>query len=73
MATRQEQNDFANLIFKIVKTKQITYLEAIIEYCETTGLEISVAASLVNQNLKHFLRQDGEDINLLSKSGRLPI
>ena len=50
------------------------YIEAIVEYCKQTGLEIEVAATLVNANLKSKLTADAMDLNLLKEKGsRLPI
>jgi hypothetical protein len=49
-------------------------LEAICEYCKETGLEIEVAATLVNPNLKSKMQEQAEKYNLIKgKSNRLPI
>ena len=51
-----------------------TYLEAIVEYCKETELEIEVAASLVNANLKSKIELQASDLNLLkTKDSKLPI
>ena len=50
------------------------YIEAIVEYCKETGLEIEVAATLINQNLKAKIENDAMDNNMLKEKGsRLPI
>lgn len=65
---------FAFEIEKLVSSTDYNYIEAIVEYCKTTGLEIEVAASLINQNLKSKIENDAIEKNLLKeKVTRLPI
>jgi hypothetical protein len=72
MATKEEMKEFAKAIEKIVADTNYTYYEAIVEYCNTTGLEVEVAATLVNNSLKEKIEMDAQDHNLLPKSARLP-
>lgn len=65
---------FAKAIESLVANTDYNYIEAIVEYCKSTGLEIEVAASLCNSNLKAKLENDAMDNNMLKeKSSRLPI
>jgi len=74
MPTREEMSKFAKAIESLVANTDLNYIEAICEYCKTTGLEIEVAATLVNANLKAKLASDAMDLNLLKEKGsRLPI
>lgn len=74
MPTREEMSKFAKAIDALVANTDLNYIEAICEYCKQTGLEIEVAASLVNSNLKSKLANDAMDLNLLKEKGsRLPI
>jgi hypothetical protein len=58
----------------LVANTDYNYIEAIVEYCKETGLEIEVAASLCNSNLKSKLENDAMDHNMLKEKGsRLPI
>jgi len=72
MATKEEMKEFAKAIEKIVADTNYTYYEAIVEYCNTTGLEVEVAATLVNHSLKEKIEMDAQDHNLLPKTARLP-
>ena len=55
-------------------TKDYNYIEAIVEHCKQTGLEIEVAATLVNANLKSKLEGNAMDNNMLKEKGsRLPL
>ena len=74
MPTKDEMGKFAKAIDAIVANTDFNYIEAIVQYCKETGLEIEVAASLVNSNLKSKLANDAMDLNLLKDKGsRLPI
>ena len=74
MPTKEEMVKFAKAIETMVAESDYTYIEAIVEYCNETGLEIEVAASLCNSNLKSKLENDAMDNNMLKvKSSRLPI
>jgi hypothetical protein len=45
-----------------------------VEYCKQTGLEIEIAAKLINKSLKKRIESDAMDNNLLKvKSSKLPL
>jgi hypothetical protein len=48
-------------------------MEAILEVCEEHGIEPDSIASLLSQPIKEKIQQEAEDLNLLPKSGRLPV
>jgi hypothetical protein len=73
MPTKDEMLKFAKEIESIVENTDYNYIEAIVEYCKQTGMEIEVASTLVNSNLKAKLETNAQDLNLLPKSNRLPI
>jgi hypothetical protein len=74
MATKDEMKKFAIAIEGLVANTDYTYLEAIVEYCKKTELEIEVAASLINANLKSKIELQASDLNLLkTKNSKLPI
>lgn len=73
MPTREEMKNFAKEIDTLVATTDLNYIEAIIEYCNQTGMEVEVASTLINNNLKSKIENDAQDLNLLPKTARLPI
>jgi hypothetical protein len=73
MPTKDEMLKFALEIESLVEKTDYNYIEAIVEYCKKTGLEIEVASSLVNSNLKSKIETDAQDLNLLPKGNRLPL
>ena len=52
MPTKDEMTTFSLAIETLAKTKEIPYMDAIILYCEQTGLEVELAAKLVSGSLK---------------------
>ncbi len=74
MPTKDEMAKFAKAIETLVATTDYNYIEAILEYCKSTGLEIEVAATLINSNLKSKIEANAMDNNMLKEKGsRLPI
>lgn len=74
MPTKDEMAKFAKSIEEYVAATNYNYIDAIVEYCKTTGLEIEVAATLINSNLKSKIENVALDNNMLKEKGaRLPI
>jgi len=74
MPTKEEMAIFCKTIDEMVAKTDYSYIEAIVEYCKQTGLELEVAATLVNSNLKAKIHSDAVDRNMLKEKGsKLPI
>jgi hypothetical protein len=74
MPTKEEMTNFTKAIDSFVMKSGLNYIEAIVEYCKESGLEIEVAASLINSNLKSKIAAVAHDHNLMKeKVNRLPI
>lgn len=48
-------------------------LDAMVTYCEEVGLEMEVAATLVNDILKEQLEDAFAELNYIEKSSKLPL
>ena len=74
MPTKDEMAKFARSIEEFAANTKYNYIDAVVEYCKTTGLEIEVAATLINSNLKSKIENVALDNNMLKEKGaRLPI
>lgn len=73
MPTKDEMYKFQQEIEALVEGTSYNYMEAIIEYCNMTGMEIELASILVNKELKAKLALVAEELNMIPKSSRLPI
>jgi len=53
----------------------LDYIDAILHYAEKNGVEVETIASMVKNNakMKAKVREEGEALNFLPKSSRLPI
>jgi hypothetical protein len=73
MPTRDEMMKFAKAIEDMMRKHRCNHIDAIVEYCRETGLEIEVAASLVNSNLKSKIESDAQEMRMMPSVSKLPI
>lgn len=72
--SKDEVRDFSLLIEKKALDLQCSHIDAILEHCKETGLEIEVASSMISAKLKSTIRDEAHSQNMLKKEGaRLPI
>lgn len=72
-ATKEEKNTFSELILTRAEELNTDYLDAMITFCEESGLEMEVAALLVNDVLKAKLHDEFMELNYIEKESKLPI
>ena len=68
--------DFSLIIEGVVKEKRpITYMDAIIWYCEQNNIEIETTSRLISKSLKEKIQVEAMNANMLKveKGGKLPI
>jgi hypothetical protein len=75
MDKKDEILSFSLNIENIVKEKGISYIDAILLYCEKTGLETEAIPKLIAGTLKSKIKLEAESLHFLPKSTtrRLPI
>lgn len=74
MPTPAERKQFYIEVESLAIDKDIDLLDAITEYCKITGMEIEMAASLVNGKLKKKLAEVAHSRNYLKKpKGKLNV
>jgi hypothetical protein len=73
MPTKDEMFKFQQEVESLVTGTDYNYMEAIVEYCNQTGMEIELASTLVNKDLKAKIAIEAENLNMLPKASRLPI
>lgn len=66
---------FSMEIEKIVTEEKINYIDAIVHYCETNGIEVDSISKLVSKPLKEKLKCEAIELNLLKRTShaKLPI
>ena len=60
-------------IEEIVRIKKMTYIDAIIEYCDENKMEPEVAGKIVGGKLKQEIQEEAENLHLIKRTARLPI
>ena len=65
--------NFINEIHRLVNDHNLDVMDAVIHYCEKTGVEIETAAAIIRSNprIKSRLQSEAEDLNFLPKKARL--
>ena len=67
-------NKFALLIEDIAKTRRISYIDAVVLYCEKHNIDPSTTKSMINKNLKEKIAYEAQGLNMLKeKTAKLPI
>ena len=66
---------FALIIEGVVKDKRISYLDAVLHYCEKNDIDTATIGPLINKSLKEKIKAEAEKLNLVERSSTavLPI
>ena len=66
---------FALIIEGIVKENRISYLDAVLHYCEDNDIDTASVGPLINKSLKEKIKAEAEKLNLVERSSTavLPI
>ena len=67
-------NKFALIIEDIVKSKRISYIDAILEYCKDNEIDPSNTRTMINKTLKEKIAYEAQNLNMLKeKVAKLPL
>lgn len=66
---------FYKEIDKLVRNHNLSYMDAVIHFCEKNDMEIETAAAMVKSNfrIKSQVREEGETLNLVQRKAKLPL
>jgi hypothetical protein len=73
MPTKEEIKTFSLMIEELAKKLRCNHIDAVLEHCNETGLEIEIASSLISSALKAKIREDAQDSNMIRKTSTLPL
>ena len=67
--------DFSLKIESIVKEKRISYMDAVLWYCEKNELDTSTIGPMINKSLKEKIKIEAQEKNMVKfpKTGKLPL
>jgi hypothetical protein len=66
-------NEFSLFIEEMVKNKNLSYMDAVLEYCKENYLEPEDVAKLINKSLKDKIEMDFRELNYLPKQATLDV
>ena len=69
----QTSAEFYTKIVKLVQDTKLSYMDAVLHYCDQNNMEPETAAKLVNTKLKAQIREEAEVLNFLPKTAKLPL
>jgi hypothetical protein len=66
---------FSSDVYKLIKEKDMNYIDAVVHWCDVNMVDVELAASLIKRdpNLLCEIQLDAESLNYLKKTARLPI
>ena len=69
----QTSAEFYTKIVKLVEDTKLSYMDAVLHYCDQNNMEPETVAQLVNTKLKAQIREEAEVLNFLPKTAKLPL
>jgi len=75
MVSKLTPQTFCQEIEYLVVELRTDYMDAVVHYCEKNNIELETAASIIKSNskFKAIIQNEGEDLNLLPKTAKLPL
>ena len=60
-------------IEEVVQRTKISYMDAVLEYATSSGLEPEAMAKMLNQSIKDKIEVEAQELHMLKKTAKLPI
>ena len=74
VASIMSSNTFISMVELRISDRGMSYLEAITDVCEKTGLEFENVSKLMTPSMRKLLQSEAMSLNLIKRTGsRLPI
>jgi len=72
---KMNSKEFSLKIESIVKEKRISYMDAVVLYCEENDIDTSTVSSLISKSLKEKIQVEASNLRMLKlpRCGVLPI
>lgn len=66
-------NEFSIFIDEMVNKTKVSYMDAVINYCNEMEIDIESIGPLINQKLRDKIQMEAEQANMIKPRGHLPI
>ena len=60
-------------IEKLVRDKELSYMDAVLHYADTSDIEPEAMAKMLNQSVKDKIEVEAQELHLLKRTAKLPI
>ena len=64
---------FMENIEKLVQKTNMSYIDAVMYYCEENKLEPETAGKMIGGKLKQNIQDEAEDLHLIERTSKLPL
>ena len=64
---------FMENIENLVQQTKMTYIDAVMHYCDENKLEPETAGKMIGGKLKQNIQDEAENLHLIEKTSKLPI
>jgi hypothetical protein len=64
---------FMEKIENLVQSTHMTYIDAVVHYCDENKLEPESAGKMVGGKLKQNIQDEAENLHLIPRTSKLPI
>ena len=67
--------EFSLKIENIVREKRISYMDAVVWYCDNNDIDLGTVKSIINKSLKEKIKSEAVNLKMLKekKGGTLPV
>ena len=73
LMTFNTSKTFSMNIENVAKEKNITHMEAVLDYCKRNDLEPDTVGNLISKSLKEKIEANARDLNFLPRQAQLPV
>ena len=64
---------FMENIESLVQKTRMSYIDAVMHYCDENKLDPETAGKMIGGKLKQNIQDEAEDLHLIQKTSKLPI
>ena len=61
---------FSTEVETLVNSDSMSYIDAIIHYCDSNDIELETVPKLISKSLKEKLRHEAQQLNFIKKTSR---
>ena len=60
-------------IEELVREKELSYMDAVLHYAQTSEIEPEAMAKMLNQSIKDKIEVEAQELHLLKSTAKLPL